>query len=109
MNFQVKMFGADGQPRGHFGRHGDGSGDFAQPKGLAVDSEGHIYVIEGLHDVLQVFDVRGRFLLGIGATGHSPGNFWLPTGLHIDGQDRIYVADSYNNRVQIFQYLRGLP
>ena len=106
MNFEVKLFYADGHAIGRFGHLGDGSGDFARPKGIGVDSDGHVYVIEGLHDVVQIFERDGRFLLAVGGSGTGPGSFWLPTGLHVDAEDRVYVADSYNGRVQIFQYLR---
>jgi len=72
---------------------------------VAVDREGHIYVVEGLHDVVQIFDQDGRFLLGFGEPGHSAGEFWLATGIAI-ANDRIYVADSSNRRVQVFEYLK---
>jgi DNA-binding beta-propeller fold protein YncE len=99
------MFARDGGFLGAFGRHGDASGDLAAPKGLGVDSEGHIYVVDALFDAVQVFDRSGQLLLAFGQRGVTPGRFWLPGGLFIDAQNRIYVADSYNQRVQIFQYL----
>ncbi|MEN8195710.1 MAG: 6-bladed beta-propeller, partial [Pseudomonadota bacterium] len=89
-----------------FGRHGDGSGDLAQPKGVGIDSEGHVYVADALFNRVQIFDKTGALLLAFGGDGAAPGEFWLPTGLYI-AKDRIYVADSYNQRVQIFQFLGG--
>ena len=90
-----------------FGKHGDGSGDFSAPKGVALDSEGHVYVADAGFDNVQVFDEAGKLLLFWGTSGQEAGKFWLPAGLLIDAQDRIYVADSYNKRVQIFQYVGG--
>jgi sugar lactone lactonase YvrE len=77
------------------------------PKGVAVDSRGHIYVVDALFDAVQIFDRRGQLLLAFGGRGTGPGEFWLPNGLFIDSQDRIYVADSYNQRIQIFEYVGG--
>ncbi len=48
MNFRVQIFDAKGRFLRNFGQLGDGSGDFDKPKGIAVDSDGHIYVVEGL-------------------------------------------------------------
>ena len=105
MNFRIQILDPDGQHLGGFGKHGSGSGYFAQPKGVAVDSEGHIYVAEALSNQVQIFDDDASFLLGFGTSGEGPGSFRMPTGLAI-WKDMIYVADSYNQRVQIFRYLR---
>jgi len=87
------------------GRQGDGSGDFAAPKGLATDSEGHLYVVDALFDGVQIFDREGALLLGFGSGGRAPGEFSLPTGAFIDARDQIYVADSYNQRIQVFEFV----
>jgi DNA-binding beta-propeller fold protein YncE len=71
-----------------------------------VDSEGHVYVVDSLFDVVQIFDENGRFLLSFAGTGSEDGELWLPTGACMDGQDRIYVADSGNSRIQVYQYVR---
>jgi DNA-binding beta-propeller fold protein YncE len=105
MNFRMQILTAQGRSISAFGHLGDGSGDFNRPKGVAVDRDGHIYVVEGLHDVVQIFDQDGRFLLGFGEPGHGDGEFWLATGIAI-ANDRIYVSDSSNRRVQVFEYLR---
>jgi DNA-binding beta-propeller fold protein YncE len=89
-----------------FGKHGNGSGDFSKPRGIAVDSDGHVYVADALFDAVQIFDKDGRLLLAFGKTGRRNGHMILPAGLFIDEKDKIYVADSYNKRVQIFQYLK---
>ena len=105
MNFRVQILTSEGRYISDFGRVGDGSGDLNRPKGVAVDGEGHVYVVEGLHDVVQIFDSEGHFLLSFGEPGHGDGEFWLATGIAIVG-DRIYVADSSNGRVEVFDYLR---
>jgi DNA-binding beta-propeller fold protein YncE len=106
MNFRVQIFDQRGHFISMFGKHGDGSGDFSKPRGIAVDSDGHIYVADALFDTIQIFDKDGKLLLAFGNTGREKGKMILPAGLFIDEEDKIYVTDSYNNRVQIFQYLK---
>jgi DNA-binding beta-propeller fold protein YncE len=76
-----------------------------RPKGVATDSEGHVYVVEGLNDVVQIFDLGGAFLMDFGGTGSERGRFFLPTAIHIDERDNIYVADPANRRIQVFRYV----
>jgi DNA-binding beta-propeller fold protein YncE len=106
MNFRAQVFDRNGKILSVFGKHGDGSGDMSKPKGISVDSEGHIYISDAHFDNVQIFDGNGEFLLDFGNTGSEEGQMILPAGIFIDGNDRIYVADSYNRRVQIFQYLK---
>ena len=107
LNFRVQRFDGDGAFRTSFGKNGDRAGDFARPKGVAVDSQGHVYVVDALFNGIQVFDRDGRLLLAFGERGQDPGQVWLPNGLFITADDLIFVADSYNRRVQVFRYLGG--
>jgi sugar lactone lactonase YvrE len=77
-----------------------------KPKGIAVDSEGHIWVSDSLRNSIQVFNRQGKLLLIFGRAGIDRGQFNVPAGLCIDSKDRLYVADSYNYRAQMFQYLK---
>jgi DNA-binding beta-propeller fold protein YncE len=105
-NFRVQVLDLDGGWVGTIGRKGDAAGDMALPKGVATDSEGHVYVVDARFELIQVFDVEGRLLLAFGAEGTRPGRFSLPAGLTIDDHDRIWVADAGNRRIQVFQYVR---
>jgi sugar lactone lactonase YvrE len=69
-----------------------------------VDSEGDLYVVDGIFDTVQVFNPKGELLYYFGKTGFGPAEFQLPAGLFIDHRDRVYVVDSFNRRVQRFQY-----
>jgi sugar lactone lactonase YvrE len=75
-----------------------------RPKGIGVDSEGHLYVVDGFRGIVQVFDNQGRLLYYFGQPGTGFGDFQLPAGLFIDRDDRVFVVDSYNRRVQAFRY-----
>lgn len=104
MNFRVQLFDRAGRFQGAIGDPGDAAGQLFRPKGIALDSEDHIYLVEGLWGVVQVFDRQGRLLYVIGNRGTRLGEFQLPAGVFVDPNDRVYVVDSYNRRVQVFQY-----
>lgn len=93
-----------GSPIRTIGSRGTYVGQLAIPKGVSVDGEGNVYVVESLHDHLLVYDSSGKFLLPIGGTGYSTGNFYLPAGVWVDKRNRIHVADMYNGRVAAFIY-----
>lgn len=107
MNFRVQAFTLDGQFVRTWGEMGTSFGQFARPKGIALDSEGHLYVVDAAFGNFQIFGSEGDLLLFVGQVGFQPGEFYLPAGLHIDERDRIYVVDQYNRRVQVFQFVGG--
>jgi DNA-binding beta-propeller fold protein YncE len=104
MNFRVQGMDRSGQYEFGVGALGASVGAMFRPKGIGVDSEGHIYVVEGSMNMVQVFDREGRLLYYFGQQGTGFGDFRLPAGLFIDHTDRVFVVDSYNRRVQVFQY-----
>lgn len=108
LNSRIQIFDTrDGRWLRTLGRRGLYVGNFERPKGVAVDDEGNVYVVESYRDHLLIFDGRGRFLLPIGGTGAGLGQFFLPAGVTVDRHNRIYVADMFNGRVAVFQYLGG--
>lgn len=104
MNFRVQIFDRNGNFQASIGSIGDGGGSFFRPKGIAIDSEDHLYLVEGLRGSVQVFDRQGEYLYTFGQRGNTLGNFQIPTGVFIDKNDRVYVVDSFNRRVQVFHY-----
>jgi uncharacterized repeat protein (TIGR01451 family) len=85
-----------------------GDGQFVNQEGVAVDSDGRIYVADNGNDRVQVFDSAGRFLFkfgrngGDGTSGTGDGEFLNPRGIAVDAGGRIYVADTRNQRLQVF-------
>ena len=104
LNFRVQLVSDDGTFKTSIGKIGDSSGTTFRPKGVAIDSEHHYYVVDGLWGVVQVFDREGRLLYYFGGRGTAPGDFQLPAGVFIDRNDRIFVVDSFNRRIQVFHY-----
>jgi DNA-binding beta-propeller fold protein YncE len=103
MNFRVQLFDRDGNFQAQIGTSGDPAGGIYRPRGVGIDSENHIYVVDSELGLVQVFDRKGRLLYRFG-NGTNFGQFLLPAGLFIDRNDRVYLVDSYNRRVQVFQY-----
>jgi uncharacterized protein (TIGR03663 family) len=72
------------------------------PRGIAVDSNGHVFVADTGNKRILSFDENGNFLLQIGTEGSSIGQFEEPVGLTFDSRGYLYVADTWNQRIQVF-------
>ena len=75
MNFRVQVIDRSGHFEYALGKIGDATGDMFRPKGVAVDSEGHLYVVEGLTGLVQVFNREGQLLYYFGQKGTGFGEF----------------------------------
>jgi DNA-binding beta-propeller fold protein YncE len=108
LNNRIQVFERDApMPVRTIGRRGLYVGNLSRPKGVAADSDGNVYVVEGYFDYLLVFNGEGEFLMPIGGTGQGSGSFFLPAGVWVDANNRVFVADMFNGRVAIFQFLGG--
>jgi len=108
LNNRVQVLRAsDGSFVRQFGSRGLALGQLVRPKGVSVDAEGNVYVIESFYDSLLVYSPKGEFLMPIGGTGKATGRFYLPAGVWVDGKNRVHVADMFNGRVVLFQFLGG--
>jgi DNA-binding beta-propeller fold protein YncE len=106
MNARIAVLESQsGEVLREIGTRGLTVGNLVRPKGVAVDSEGNVYVIESYYDHLLVFNHRGEFLMPIGGVGKDTGKFYLPAGTWVDSSNRVFVADMFNGRVMVFQYL----
>jgi DNA-binding beta-propeller fold protein YncE len=85
-------------------------GRLGQPRGLARDAAGNIYVADFANNRIQKFDAMLKPILQWGRRGSAPGEFKDPCAVAVDGAGHVYVADTWNSRVQVFdaegKYLR---
>jgi tripartite motif-containing protein 71 len=88
--------------RGGFGSKGGGDGQFFNPMGIAVGTNGDIYVVDHLHHRIQRFSSFGSFLGKWGSIGTANDQFRGPMGIAVDSNFDVYVTDSLNHRVQKF-------
>ena len=77
-------------------------GNFAAPQGVAVDSDGNLYVTDTLNDRVEIFDADGNFISTFGKNGDGPGTFARPKGIAVDCDGHIWVADEVQDRLQVF-------
>ncbi len=91
--FQRKIFRMDasGTPKGTIGRYGDNIDELVMPKGIAVDKENRVWVVDAgvavagwSKEVVNIYDEQGRLLLFFGRPGNEPGNMNMPATVVID-------------------------
>jgi hypothetical protein len=73
---------------------------FQNPRGLAVDTQGLVYVADYDANHIKVFSSDGKFIKTIGRQGEGPGEFQGPEFIEIGG-GRIYVWEAMNRRISI--------
>jgi sugar lactone lactonase YvrE len=82
------------------GTEGEGTGHFKYPAGVALDSDGHIYVADcGNFRIVRVDQADGTGWLTFGALGKGKGQFNNPSGIAVDSSGHLYVADMSNDRI----------
>lgn len=82
-----------------FGSFGTAPGQFDDPRGAAVDSDGMIIVTESGNHRVQLCTDTGTCTT-FGSIGVESGQFDRPRGVAVNAGDRIFVADRGNDRIQ---------
>jgi dienelactone hydrolase len=85
-----------------WGSAGSANGQFNRPAGVAVDSAGHVYVVDQDNNRVQKFSNTGTFVTAWGSAGNGTGQFRRPTGIAVDAAGQVYVTDCDNDRIQKF-------
>src|SRR3979490_1850770 len=110
---QVTKLSPDGKILLKLGKPGQGAGQsgldiFDSPTGVAVASNGDIYISEGHGEAkpnnsrIMVFTKDGKFIKTFGTAGSGDGQMRSPHAIAFDSQDHLYVADRGNSRVVVF-------
>lgn len=92
---------------GSYGNVVDGEtpgGRMNEPWGVAVGTDGMVYVADTWNHRIQVFTPDGQFLRmwsNFDAGGVVDG-FWGPRGIAVDQQNRVFVTDTGKQRVVVF-------
>lgn len=80
---------------GSFGTEGSGPGEFRFPKGIDVDKDGNVYIVDSGNNRIQKWVYNPAtgfvdFMSAWGSAGRGPGQFLNPVGLEMDiGSDRV--------------------
>ena len=87
-----------------FGEAGQSPGQFARPKGIAIDRAGRMYVSDAAFQNVQVFDRGGRILMAFGQPPDGSQGLNLPAGVAID-YDNVALFRSYADPKFAIEYL----
>ena len=84
---------------------------FSRPQGLAVNSQGLIYVVDSLLSTVLVFNRETQDgVTTIGIKGKGDDQLWLPLDLVISGAaNDLYVTNNRNQRIEIYPGKGLLP
>ena len=77
------------------GSRGSGDGSFEEVAGVAVDSEGHVWVADAGNDRVEEFSAGGEYMRAIKTEAY-------PYGIAIDSKGDLWVTDSEADLVQEF-------
>ncbi|SVD86385.1 uncharacterized protein METZ01_LOCUS439239, partial [marine metagenome] len=84
-----------------WGATGGEDGEFRDPHGMAIDSQGRIFVADRRNRRIQIFDQDGTHL-------DSWYQFGVPSGIFIDGEDILYACDVGADDARTDGFLRGI-
>ena len=108
-NHRVQKFTEEGEPVTTWGQYGQPfaedpttQGSFWGPRGIAVDSQGRVFVADTGNKRIAVFDEDGNYVTEFGTAGLDPGQFDEPVGVAVASDGTVFVTDTWNQRIQSF-------
>ena len=104
-NHRIQVFSSDGR---FLFKFGDQSGDkLKHPRNAIYSPTEECFIVSDTgHNVIKVYDKKGKFMRTIGKPGSKRGELFSPRGIAIDRNDRIIICDFDNHRIQFFD-LKG--
>ncbi|MBK6966787.1 MAG: hypothetical protein IPH20_23525 [Bacteroidales bacterium] len=103
-DFKVKKYTHDGEFVSSIGTYGQGIGQMARPKGIAVDRESNLYVVDAGFENAQIFNKEGKLLMHFGGSYKGPGDMWLPAKVILD-YDNLRFFEKYVDPAYQLKYL----
>lgn len=81
---------------------------FSLPRGMAIDADQKLYVVDTIAQNVKVLDVSGtdkpKSLYEFGTHGVGDGEFNFPNDIAFDDSGRLYITDRASDRVQVWTY-----
>jgi DNA-binding beta-propeller fold protein YncE len=93
-NFRVQQFDEDGKLIRVIGAQGTGYGTFARPKGITLDRDNNIYVVDAAFQNIQILAPDSSPLLAFGAGGSERWSINMPTVVKVD-YDNVSYFEQY--------------
>jgi NHL repeat len=95
-----------------FGSAGTMPGKMQEPRGIATDASGNLWIVDRANDRVMKFDSAGNFLTAFGSPGSGNGQFSDPRSIAISPGGTIWVSDMGHDSVQAFnasgQFIRKI-
>lgn len=98
-NHRILVFLPTGE---RFREQGRGGARLRAVSGLAVDSDGNLFVTDASAIRVLKFDAKGRFRTAWGKKGKGPGEFDAPGSVAVGPDGLVYIVDGGNARVERF-------
>jgi hypothetical protein len=87
---------------------GDPAYEFGGISGIALDSDGRIFVADPLAHQIRVYDAAGTALFAFGTRGDAPGELRNPCCINFDDRGRLWVWSPRGTlRYDVFTVARG--
>ena len=100
----MKVFSKEGEYLNSIGSYGRGMGQFVRPKGIAVDRDQNLFVVDAGFQNVQIFNSEGQLLMFFGGPYQGPGDMYLPANVIVD-YDNIGYFEKYVNPAFHLKYL----
>jgi sugar lactone lactonase YvrE len=91
---RITQFDRTGAFRRTIGKLGDNIDEFIRPKGIAVDNNDRIWVIDSGTEVAKIYNQQAQLLLFFGLPGNEPGMMNMPTSIVLD-YDNVDLFKQY--------------
>jgi sugar lactone lactonase YvrE len=98
---RVITFDKNGVFRKTIGRVGDNIHDFVRPKGIDIDRQGRIWVVDAASEVGKVYNPEGQLLMIFGFPGSGPGSTNLPASITLDYDNIDLFQEHFTEGAQI--------
>ncbi len=105
-DFNIKQFSAEGEFKGMIGGYGNGRGRFTRPKGIALDRDENLYVVDAAFENVQIFNRNRQLLMHFGGSYDGSGGMWLPAAVEVSYENlsyfQPYVDESFDLKYLIY-------
>jgi len=79
-----------------------GSAAMRNPRGVAIDGTGNLYVVDAGNARVLKFDPSGKLVLSFGKKGSGQGQFQQASGIALSREGNVLVLDTETSWIQIF-------
>ena len=99
---RVTIMTLDEEYISQFSSYGEAEGQLIWPSGIALDTQGNVFVADQWLNRISIFGRDGEFLDSWGQTGSGDGELDRPAGIVIRDEGTLFLTDSRNHRIQVF-------